>query len=69
MENNPKIKTMTTKEEVSNKVIEEIQSGMEMIGDINTPKVMEVDMENQTITLKFSWREVKEDNYVGLMNY
>lgn len=69
MENNPKTKTMLTKEQVSTKVINEIQDGMESIGDINTPKVIEVDMENQTITLKFSWREVKEDNYVGLINY
>lgn len=60
---------MLTKEQVSEKVIEEIQDAMEMIGDINTPDVVDVDMENKTITLKFSWKEVKQDNYVGLINY
>lgn len=64
-----KTNKMLTKEQVSEKVINEIQDGMESIGDINRPQVVDVDMENETITLKFSWRQIKEDNYVGLINY
>lgn len=64
-----KLKHMLTEKEVSKKVIEELKNGMESIGDINKPTVVNVDMVEQTITLEFKWREVKEDNYIGLINY
>lgn len=61
---------MLTKEEVSKAVLREIEDGLQFIlNDIEKPIVKNVDMENKTITIVFSWNEVKIDNYIGLGRY
>jgi hypothetical protein len=32
-------------------------------------KIVDVDLENQTITIKFDYYVVEEDNYIGLSTY
>jgi len=58
------------------KVIEEITSELDDCLESHNAeifdwanKVLDVDLENQTITLKFNYNVVPEDNYIGLAFY
>lgn len=61
-----------TKEEVIKEVTEQLDFALESInGEIYNydDKVLDVDLENQTITIKFDYHVVEEDDYIGLAAY
>jgi len=63
---------MITKEKVIKSVTEELD---EALSSINAEvyrwedKIVDVDLKNETITIKFNFHIVKEDDYVGLSIY
>ena len=58
------------KEEITKKVTEEL---LEVLSDYNLEgslgEVVEVNEKEQTITIKFNYNVVPEDNYIGLGSY
>jgi copper chaperone CopZ len=58
-----------TKEEVIKSVIDELETCLNDVNASGPSEVIDVDLENQTITLKFKYNIVEEDNYVGLCYY
>ena len=61
-----------TKEEVVERITDELDN---CLSSVNAEiyryedKIVEVDLENQTITIKFDFNVVEEDDYVGLCFY
>lgn len=61
-----------TKEEIIKRVTEELDLCLETInGEVYrwNDKIVDVDMENQTITIRFNYNIVESDDYVGLASY
>lgn len=61
-----------TKEEVIRRVTSELDDCLQSVnGEVYRwdDKIIDVDLVNQTITIKFDYTYVKEDNYIGLGKY
>ena len=61
-----------SKEEVIKRITEELDECLESANaEIYnySDKIVDVDLENQTITIKFNYNIVPEDNYIGLAFY
>ena len=61
-----------TKENVITAITEQLNNCLESHNaeDYNLMnKVVDVDLKNQTITIKFDYHVVEEDNYIGLSVY
>jgi hypothetical protein len=61
-----------TKEQIVERITEQLNECLEIhnaeIYDYSD-KIVDVDIENQTITIKFNFHVVEEDDYVGLSFY
>lgn len=61
-----------TREEIIKRVTTELDECLSTIyGEIYNydDKILDVDMENQTISIRFNYNIVEEDNYLGLSSY
>jgi hypothetical protein len=58
------------KEEIEKSVLAELQEALEsQYAENSIKEVVEINEEDQTITIKFSYQIVEEDNYIGLAQY
>ena len=55
-----------TKEQIEERVVLELDDALETMGGFFDGSVVEIDEENKTITVKFSYNEDEDEDYVGL---
>ena len=61
---------MINKEEIEKRVLAELQEALEsQYAENSIKEVVEINEEDQTITIKFNFVIVEEDNYIGLTSY
>jgi len=55
-----------TKEQIEEKVVSELDEALETMGGFFDGSVVEINEEEKTITVKFSYNEDEDEDYVGL---
>ena len=66
------VKIVDEKKELQKAVLDELESGLRRVcegADDSIQEVLNVNEEDNTITVKFHFNEVDRDNYKGLCHY